>query len=895
MTSNKLQKALVKNVISADTVVLRSVVTRPNQPPPERILALAYIETPRFGALRKPQEDEAYSLEARDFLRKLIVGKILAFEVAYATTSGREYGRLFTPESQDISMLLIENGWAKVNEQTRSRHLKFNSDDAQAPIVQDLLEAEARAQAKKIGLWQQNKSVLCRKVDLDASDLDFLKANKGSPLQANIEQIRDAATYRAYLKAGSNWLLVTLQLSGLRAPVVRTNIPGQPDLIEEFGLEGRNFVETRLLQRDVSIIIENITENNTIIATVKHPAGNIAELITANGLARVVDWSAAFVTGGSEKLRKAEQAAKQKKIGIWKNYVPTASSMVQNKLDAVIVRVINANTVEYLDADSNEHEVQLSSVRPPKASDPQTAGYAEEAKEYLRKRLIGRKVQVKIDYRKPEQDGFAARDCATIKIENKNVSTHLLERGLGYAVRHKRDDENRSSEYDSLLAAEMTATEKKIGIHSGKTVNVVKHFDISTNATRAKSLLPHLTRAGKISALVEFVSQGSRFKIIIQRESGKANFVLAGIKCPRSGPGQPEPFGVEAQLFSKHRILQRDVEIEISSSDNTGAFIGSLYYNKTRNLAVELLEAGLAQIHEYSANQMSSANALYDAENKAKRLKKGIWVNYDASAELEKQKLLELQSEKHSNNNKPNVEFIDIVVSEMIDSNNFYIQIPKSQTIEELEKIMKELSISGKQSAPALSKTPKVGELVAAKFVSDNIWYRARVRKIISSRECEVISIDYGNSENVPLSNIKPIDPKLSNISPVAIQSKFAFLKSPVSDYMDDAFMFVRGQLEGKQLAANIEARTGSGNNQIMHLTVYDSKVSSTQDLISSSINASVILEGFAAVDKKDPASLRNSSGLVSLESLMVEAKKSRKGMWEYGDVLPDEEESPAY
>jgi staphylococcal nuclease domain-containing protein 1 len=43
-----------------------------------------------------------------------------------------------------------------------------------------------------------------------------------------------------------------------------------------------------------------------------------------DGFARCVDWSIALVTGGAEKLRVAEKAAKEKKLRIWKDYVSSA-------------------------------------------------------------------------------------------------------------------------------------------------------------------------------------------------------------------------------------------------------------------------------------------------------------------------------------------------------------------------------------------------------------------------------------------------------------------------------------------------------------------------------------------------------------------------------------------
>jgi hypothetical protein len=40
---------------------------------------------------------------------------------------------------------------------------------------------------------------------------------------------------------------------------------------------------------------------------------------------------------------------------------------------------------------------------------------------------------------------------------SRNVAEQLIEKGLASVVRHKRDDEDRSSDYDKLMAAEQTS------------------------------------------------------------------------------------------------------------------------------------------------------------------------------------------------------------------------------------------------------------------------------------------------------------------------------------------------------------------------------------------------------------------------------------------------------
>lgn len=60
--------------------------------------------------------------------------------------------------------------------------------------------------------------------------------------------------------------------------------------------------------------------------------------------------------------------------------------------------------------------------------------------------------------------------------------------------------------------------------------------------------------------------------------------------------------------------MQRDVEFEVEAIDKSGGFIGALYINKTDNAAIALVREGLASIHPPSADGLSWAKQLYEAE-----------------------------------------------------------------------------------------------------------------------------------------------------------------------------------------------------------------------------------------------------------------------------------------
>ena len=59
-------------------------------------------------------------------------------------------------------------------------------------------------------------------------------------------------------------------------------------------------------------------------------------------------------------------------------------------------------------------------INDPRLSDPRQAYYAQEAREFLRKKLIGKHVKVHIDFVRPREGEFEERECATIRYGGQN-------------------------------------------------------------------------------------------------------------------------------------------------------------------------------------------------------------------------------------------------------------------------------------------------------------------------------------------------------------------------------------------------------------------------------------------------------------------------------------------
>lgn len=55
-------------------------------------------------------------------------------------------------------------------------------------------------------------------------------------------------------------------------------------------------------------------------------------------------------------------------------------------------------------------------------SDPKQAYYAHEAREFLRRKLIGKHVRVQVDFVRPREGEFEERESATVRVGNQNTS-----------------------------------------------------------------------------------------------------------------------------------------------------------------------------------------------------------------------------------------------------------------------------------------------------------------------------------------------------------------------------------------------------------------------------------------------------------------------------------------
>ncbi|KAJ8031554.1 nuclease domain-containing protein 1 [Holothuria leucospilota] len=874
-----VHRGIVKQILSGDAVIIRGVPK--GGPPPEKQICLSNVVAPKLARRANPNiensvetKDEPYAWEAREFLRKKLIGRDVAFTVEYVVPgSGRAYGCIYLGKdasAENVTESIVAEGLVEV----RRGGIKPSDDQMK------LIDLEDAAKAAGKGKWSKDSESgrIMRNIKWNIENpRNFVDSFHHKPVEAIIEHVRDGCTVRAFLLP--DFYHVTVMLSGIKCPMFRRE--EDKEVPEQFADEAKFFTESRLLQRDVHIILEGVSNAN-FLGTVQHPNGNIAEFLLSEGLARCVDWSMGVVTTGTERLRAAEKVAKEKKLKLWKEYIAAPTIDITEKtLSGKVVEVVNADALVIKTSSGEFRRINLASIRPPRLGpfgedQPKNERrirplydipYMFEAREFLRKKLIGKKVNVTVDYIKPASDGYPEKTCATVNVGDINVGEALVSKGLATVVRYRQDDDQRSSHYDDLLAAEQRATKNSKGLHSKKPPPIHRVADLSGEPSKSKQFLPFLQRAGRSEAIVEFVASGSRLRLYIPKETCLITFLLAGITCPRSartgpgGPSESEPYAEEALQFTKETCLQREVEVEVEALDKGGNFIGWLFVDGM-NLSVSLVENGLSKMHP-TAERSNYYHQLQTAEEKAKSSSMKIWESYE-----EPQNVPAVEETERKTN------FKGIFVTEVGTELDFYAQYADKGA--QLEKLMEQLRSELETNPPLPGAfTARSGDLCAAKFI-DGQWYRAKIEKV-SGGTVSIFYIDYGNREETTAVKLALLPPAYHTTPPQAHHYYLACVTLPVDEeFRHDAIAAFRRDVLNNQFLLNVEYRVG----QQEFVTIQ------TQEK-QGDVAAGLLADGLILSEKRRE---RKLAKLVSDYCKAQEtARKNRLNIWRYGDITEDD------
>ena len=461
MASTNVRQTVVKSIVSGDSLITTVDDQR---------ISLTNIDAPKLA--RSPTElDEPFAFECREFLRKKLVGQNIFYSVDFQIPeSHRLMCSVYLGDdfetSENLTESLLREGLVKLRQQkgVRAKDRKYRK----------LVEISKKAQENQVGIYSNEspeKHIRDIKWTL-TNPKDFFHRQKSfEPMDAIVESIRDGNTFRCLLLPSYNF--VTIQLTGIRCPMLKregNNVSIDND--ESFAQEAKDFVESRLLQRDVKIVLSDV-KNQNLIGTILHPNGNISFFLLKEGLAKCVDQSMTLLPQNSrEQYRSAEKFAKDHRLRIWQNYEPrTTNEIDRENYQAKVLEIVYADALIVRDLRNDQiQRIYLSSIRTPRAADfASTQNRSTSAKiyavkrplydipflweghEFLRNKLIGQIVRIRTDYILKATDEHPEKICCSIYLDNVNMAEALISKGLAKAQRHRQNDEQRSSHYGTRI------------------------------------------------------------------------------------------------------------------------------------------------------------------------------------------------------------------------------------------------------------------------------------------------------------------------------------------------------------------------------------------------------------------------------------------------------------
>eukprot|EP00117_Sycon_ciliatum_P025851 scpid15754/ scgid5356/ 1-phosphatidylinositol 3-phosphate 5-kinase; FYVE finger-containing phosphoinositide kinase; PIKfyve; Phosphatidylinositol 3-phosphate 5-kinase type III; p235 len=102
-----------------------------------------------------------------------------------------------------------------------------------------------------------------------------------------------------------------------------------------------------------------------------------------------------------------------------------------------------------------------------------------------------------------------------------------------------------------------------------------------------------------------------------------------------------------------------------------------------------------------------------------------------------------------------------VLVTSAESTQAFYCQVSPNPKLDTLMSLLREAVLS------LVPGTFKAGDICCAQFTEDQEWYRARV-VAVTGDAADVLYLDYGNSETVPLSGLRALPAKLMKLAPQA-------------------------------------------------------------------------------------------------------------------------------
>ncbi|XP_041830466.1 tudor domain-containing protein 1 [Melanotaenia boesemani] len=149
---------------------------------------------------------------------------------------------------------------------------------------------------------------------------------------------------------------------------------------------------------------------------------------------------------------------------------------------------------------------------------------------------------------------------------------------------------------------------------------------------------------------------------------------------------------------------------------------------------------------------------------------------------------------------------IQASVVEFYSPSRFFLLPQNPELLETLQMISTQLQKTS--CVPSVTPyVPCVGEVCAVQFSCDMNWYRGFVQTVAADQQmANILYIDFGNEENVPVDRIRPLPANIHPFSPCIMECRIADMVPVVGNWSGECCIAVRQLLAGKTVTVKLVA-----------------------------------------------------------------------------------------
>ena len=141
-------------------------------------------------------------------------------------------------------------------------------------------------------------------------------------------------------------------------------------------------------------------------------------------------------------------------------------------------------------------------------------------------------------------------------------------------------------------------------------------------------LFPAVSLAGQYE--VYRVVDGDTF--VVKHGSVKLKIRMVGIDAPEASTSKHragQPFSRQSTQHLSSLILNKNVDVKSYGSDRNGRTLGEVFLLNGKNVNLEMVQAGLAEVYRGKPASGLDMEPYWKAEGDAKVAKRGMWVLED--------------------------------------------------------------------------------------------------------------------------------------------------------------------------------------------------------------------------------------------------------------------------